>query len=238
MVWACPNNRSTLAGNRYLIQIKVRPIFAVYNPCHAMFFLLPQFAKFTCPVISVVSNVFKLSFSQINKCMPVVIWNCCLTNTDSQTWANLRSTANIVFNITIDDITRTHFCNMFVTTFFPRHSGGWVRSSSRSQISHQMDCSGSCQLQPFHHQVRRLVIWHLIDRDCHVRPSAVSRFVLLFIDCFIFFLNPLLKDLNRMMSKSFSLSVLFVFFWSLKNNWICTDWYPDRKLWYLASSHY
>jgi len=63
--------------------------------------------------------------------------------------------------------------------------GRWVRGASWRSVSNQVDGSGGCQLQSFHYQVGRLVVWNSHNRNRNVRTSAVSRSVplLFFLWC-------------------------------------------------------
>jgi len=54
--------------------------------------------------------------------------------------------------------------------------GRRVWSKSWCQVSHQVDSSRGCQLQPFHNQVRCMVIRHSYHRDSYLRPTAIPRY--------------------------------------------------------------
>lgn len=45
----------------------------------------------------------------------------------------------------------------------------------RCQVSNQMDCTRGSAVRPFHHKVRRLVLWGASHRARNQRPSSLSR---------------------------------------------------------------
>jgi len=54
--------------------------------------------------------------------------------------------------------------------------GRRVWGKSWCKVPDQVDRTRSSQLQSFHNQIRRVVLWHPHHGDCHLRSAALSRY--------------------------------------------------------------